>query len=199
MVRMGYDPAEVDERLADLQTRLAVSTKRSAALERLLRTTVAEATELLHRLDSETTAAAGPERRLEQPPQSQQPDRVEIPEATNTRNPMVAAPAAAPDTAPPEPDRTASQAGSQAIDVAGPPTSPERQSILGTVRKISRTEAGATIWVVPEGQPQSLVSISFTNEEVGREGVAHVCASFAAGETVRVWHTDRHGHDIEPI
>jgi hypothetical protein len=199
-VRIGYDPAEVDERLADLQTQLAISAKRSAALERLLRTTVAEATELLHRIDSETTVAAAKEGRVDRPRPSQQPDRAEVREASNTHGRKVAAPAAAPDKAQLEPGRAASHAVIQAKDEAGPSsTSPDRQWIRGTIRKISRTEAGATIWVVPEDQPQSVVSILFTNQEVGGEAVAYVCASFEVGEAVCVWHTDRHGHDIESI
>lgn len=199
VVRDGYDPVEVDERLAELQTQLAVATKRSAALERVLRATVAGATELLERPDSEIAVATGREPRLDQGRQSQQPDRVEISEPTNTRDAVAAAPAAALDTTQPVPDRAASDPASQAIGVAEPTASPERQWIRGTIREISRTEAGATIWVVPEDQPQSLVSIFFTNEEVGLEAVAYVCASFEAGESVRVWHTDRLGHDIEQI
>ncbi len=199
LVRDGYDPVEVEEQLAELQTQLAVATIRSAALERVLRATVAEATELLERLDSEIGVATGGEPRLDQGRQSQRPDRVEITEPTNTRDAVAAAPAVALDTAQPAPDRAASDAASQAMGVTEPTTSPERQWIRGTIRQISRTEAGATIWVVPEEQPQSVVSIFFTNEEVGPEAVAYVCASFEAGESVRVWHTDRQGHTIEQI
>ncbi len=199
LVRDGYDPVEVEEQLAELQTQLAVAMKRSAALERVLRATVAEATELLERLDSEIGVATGREPRLDQGRQSQRPDRVEITEPTNTRDAVAAAPAVALDTAQPVPDRAAGDAASQAMGVTEPTTSPERQWIRGTIRQISRTEAGATIWVVPEDQPQSVVSIFFTNEEVGPEAVAYVCASFEAGESVRVWHTDRKGHNIEQI
>ncbi len=163
----------------------------------MLRATVAETTELLDRLDSEIGIATGRERRLDQGRQSQQPDRVEISEPTNTRG-ALAAPPVALDTAQPVPDHTAS-AVSQATGVAEPPVSSERQWIRGTIREISRTEAGATIWVVPEDQPRSVVSILFTNEEVGPEAVAYVCASFEAGESVRVWHIDRLGHNIEQI
>ena len=198
VVRDGYDPVEVDERLADLQTQLAGAEKRSAALERVLRATMAEATELLHRLDSETNVATGRERRLDQRRQSRQPDRVESSEPTDTRDAVAAAPPVALHTAQPPPDRTAS-AMSQARGVAEPTTPPERQWIRGAIREISRTEAGATIWVVPEDSPQSVVSILFTNEEVGPEAVAYVCATFEAGESVRVSHTDRHGHNIEQI
>ena len=64
LVRDGYDPVEVEEQLAELQTQLAVATIRSAALERVLRATVAEATELLERLDSEVGVATGRDRSL---------------------------------------------------------------------------------------------------------------------------------------
>ncbi len=199
VVRDGYDPVEVDERLAELQTQLAVATKRSAALERVLRATVAEATELLERLDSEIGVATGREPRLDQGRQSQRPDRVEITEPTNTRGAVAAAPAVALDTAQPVPDRAASDAASQAVGVAEPTTSPERQWIRGTIRTIVETDAGLMIWVVPEDQPQTAVSVSFTEDDVGREAVAYVRASFGDGDQVRIWHVEHHGQDIEPV
>ncbi len=85
------------------------------------------------------------------------------------------------------------------MDRAKPPTPGELQWIRGTIRKIVDTEAGLTVWVVPEDQPQTAVSISFTEDEVGPEAVAYVCASFGAGDQVRIGHVERHGHDIEPV
>ncbi len=199
VVRDGYDPVEVEEQLAELQTQLAVATIRSAALERVLRATVAEATELLERPDSERGVATGREPRLDQGRQSQQPDRVEISEPTNTGDAVAAAPAVALDTAQSVPDRAASNAASQAMDVTEPTTSSERQWIRGTIRTIVETDVGLTIWVVPEDQPQTAVSVSFTDDDVGREAVAYVRASFGAGDQVRIWHVEHHGQDIEPV
>jgi len=199
LVRDGYDPVEVEEQLAELQTQLAVATIRSAALERVLRATVAEATELLERLDSEIGVPTGRDPRLDQGRQSQRPDRVEITEPTNTRDAVAAAPAVALDTAQSAPDRAASNAASQAMDVTEPTTSSERQWIRGTIRTIVETDAGLTIWVVPEDQPQTAVSVSFTEDDVGREAVAYVRANFGAGDQARIWHVEHHGQDIEPV
>ena len=199
VVRDGYDPVEVEERLAELQTKLAMAADRSAAVERVLRATIAEASALLARLDGESGVPAGREPRTARRRQAQQLNQVEISEPGITRDAVASTPEVAPAPESPVPDHTANDAGSPAAEVSAPATSPERQWIRGTVREISRTETGATIWLIPEDQPHSVVSIFFTNEEVGAEAVAYVYASFTAGEAVRVWHTDRQGHDIEPI
>ncbi len=182
VVRDGYDPGEVEKRLAELNTLVAIATNRSAALERLLRTAVAEATDLLNRLDDETTVAA-------------YRTQHEVDESAGTGSAAVASPDPVPDAPQPAPNHPPS--------AAAPPTGaaapPDRQWIAGTIREISPTEAGATIWIVPEDQPHSVVSIFFANEEVGSDAVAHVCATLETGEAVRVWHTDRHGLTIEQI
>jgi hypothetical protein len=199
IARLGYDPAEVDEGFEDLRTRLAVSTKRSKDLERQLRKTVAEAADLLHRLDSEKDRAAGQDQQLNEARQSEEPVRLELHEASQTRDRIVAEAGATPEKARAGTAREASQIVKQAVDRAKPPTPLEPQWIRGTIRRIVETDAGVTVWVVPEDQPQSAVSIFFTEDDVGREAVADVRASFGAGDQVRVWHMERHGHDIERV
>lgn len=199
IVRLGYDPAEVDERFEDLRTLLAVSTKRSKDLERQLRKTVAEAAELLRRLDSEKDRAAGQDQQLDEARPSEEPVRLKLREASKTRDRIVAEAGATPEKAQAGTAREASQIVKQAVDRAKPPTPLEPQWIRGTIRRIVETDAGVTIWIVPEDQPQSAVSISFTEDDVGREAVADVRASFGAGDQVRVWHMERHGHDIERV
>jgi hypothetical protein len=196
-VRLGYDPAEVDERVEYLRTRLAVSTKRSKDLERQLRKTVAEASDLLYRLDSEKDGAAGQDQQLDEARQSEEPVRLKL--HSKIRDRIVAQAGATPEKARAETAGDASQIDRRDMDRAKPPTPVELQWIRGTIRKIVETEAGLTIWVVPEDQPQTAVSISFTEDEVGPEAVAYVCASFGAGDQVRIGHVERHGHDIEPV
>jgi hypothetical protein len=199
IVRLGYDPAEVDEGFEDLRTRLAVSTKRSKDLERQLRKTVAEASELLHRLDSEKDRTAGQDQQLDEARQSEEPVRLKVHDASKTRDRTVTKAGATPEQARAETAREASQIAKQAMGRAKPPTPLELQWIRGTIRRIVETNAGVTVWVVPEDQPQTAVSISFTEDDVGREAVADVRASFGAGDQVRVWHVERHGHDIERV
>ncbi len=198
-VRLGYDPAEVDERVDDLRTRLAVSTKRSKDLERQLRKTVAEASDLLYRLDSEKDGAAGPDQQLDEARQSEEPVRITLHDASKTRDRIVAEAGATPEKARAETAGEASQIVKRGMDGAKPPTPVEPQWIRGTIRKIVETDVGLTIWIRPEGQPQTAISISFIEDEVGREAVAYVYASFGAGDQVRVSHVERHGHDIEPV
>ena len=96
-----------------------------------------------------------------------------------------------------QPGRPA-QIVNQAVERAKPPTPVEPQWIRGTIQRIVETDAGLTIWVVPEDQPQTAVSVSFTEDDVGREAVAYVRASFGAGDQARIWHVEHHGQDIEP-
>ncbi len=199
IVSLGYDPGEVDERVEDLRTRLVVSTKRSKDLERQLRKTVAEASDLLFRLDSDKDGAAGQDQQLDEARQTEEPVRLKLHEASKTRDRIVAEAGATPEKARAKTAQEASQIAKQAMDRAKPPTPVEPQWIRGTIRKIVETDAGVTVWVVPEDQPQSSVSISFTEDDVGREALAYVRASFGAGDQVRVWHRERHGHDIEPV
>ena len=196
-VRLGYDPAEVDERVEYLRMRLAVSTKRCKDLERQLRKTVAEASDLLYRLDSEKDGAAGQDQQLDEARQSEEPVRLTL--HSKIRDRIVAKAGATPERAREETAGEASQIDRRDLDRAKPPTPAEPQWIHGTIRKIVETDVGLTIWVVPEDQPQTAVSISFIEDEVGREAVAYVCASFGAGDQVRIGHVERHGHDIEPV
>jgi hypothetical protein len=198
MVRIGYDTAEVDERLADLQTRLAASLRRSAALEEMLRSAVAQATQLLHTLDDE-------------PPVAGHDERTSGPQLVRARESVRAnSTAGADESLVAESTASAAAAESNALREEGAPAGKtgamgeqpmagDVQWVNGTIREVSRTEAGATIWVVPEDQPQSVVSFFFTNDSVGREAVEFVCGSFGAGETVRVWHRERSGLEIEHI
>jgi hypothetical protein len=198
MVRIGYDPAEVDERLADLRTRLAASDRRSAALENMLRNAVAQASQLLHTLDHDPRGAAG--RATEAPERARSGESDRADDAPDGRASVGADAAASRDTVASSPHRRQGlpadvRAGT--AETVQPMTTETTQWVRGTIREISRTEAGATIWVVPEDQPQSVVSFFFTNEAVGQEAVEFVCAGFAAGETVRVWHNERSGIEIE--
>ncbi len=199
IVRLGYDPGEVDERVEDLRTRLAVSTKRSKDLEHQLRKTVAEASDLLFRLDSDKDGAAGQDQQLDEARQTEEPVRLKLHDASKTRDRIVAEAGATPEKARAKTAQEASQIVNRDRERAEPPTPVEPQWIRGAIRTIVETDAGLTIWVVPEEQPQTAVSVSFTEDDVGREAVAYVRASFGAGDQVRIWQVEHHGQDIEPV
>jgi hypothetical protein len=199
IVRIGYDQAEVDERVADLRTRLAAATKRSADLERVLRRTVAEAAELLDRRNTQGDRAVGQQRQVDESPPSDEPVRPRRRGPSRTRDPGGAEVEATPVEPPAMNARAADPVVEQAMREPPLPVPSEPQLIWGTIRRLAKTDTDVVVWVVPEDQPQSLISISFTEADVGSEAVEYVCTNFAGGDAVRIWHTDRHGRDIELV
>jgi chromosome segregation ATPase len=90
LVRRGYDPGEVDERLEELSRQLADSEARAAAFENELIRTADMAAQLILQLDSERDRAADLENRLNRAREQEDAVRLMLDQASKTRDKFLA-------------------------------------------------------------------------------------------------------------